>query len=128
MKLLNGIPYFFIICLFFSFDNQTHVNNNADAIIEMTNASKFVPSEITISTGDVVLWQNTSDLVHTVTCDPGEVINAKNVNLPEGAQPFNSGRMKPGTEFKHKFTKPGTYIYFCIPHEMTGMVGKVKVN
>ncbi|MCL5279758.1 MAG: plastocyanin/azurin family copper-binding protein [Planctomycetes bacterium] len=30
--------------------------------------------------------------------------------------------------FQHTFEVPGTYVYFCLPHEAMGMVGKVTVQ
>ncbi len=33
----------------------------------------------------------------------------------------------PGQSWKHKFTVPGDYTYFCIPYEKDGMVGHIDV-
>jgi len=96
--------------------------------VTMTNSAKFTPDSIVISAGDVVLWKNTSDLTHTVTCDPEKAVKEKDVSLPSAAKPFNSGNLKSGESFKKKFTVPGTYHYFCIPHEMLGMKGIVVVK
>ncbi|MBD3345169.1 MAG: hypothetical protein GF401_08925 [Chitinivibrionales bacterium] len=52
----------------------------------------------------------------------------KNVALPKGAKPFDSGTMQPGEEYRHTFTTAGLYRYFCIPHEKAGMVGEVIVK
>lgn len=126
MKVISIFPLVFI---FFFTNPMNHSSGKSPEVtIEMTNTSKFVPSEITVSKGDIVQWKNTSDLVHTVTCDPKKVIKPENVALPDGANPFNSGRMKPGTVYKKRFTTSGTYIYFCIPHEVTGMVGIIIVE
>ncbi|QBQ54317.1 plastocyanin/azurin family copper-binding protein [Nitrosococcus wardiae] len=32
--------------------------------------------------------------------------------------------MPPGGTYRHTFTVPGTYRYFCIPHEAQGMMGE----
>lgn len=107
---------------------EPETRQGSSTVVEMNNKSEFVPNEITISVGDDVVWKNTSDLVHTVTCQPEEAVDANNVNLPKGAEAFNSGRLSPGGSFKKTFTVKGTYKYFCIPHEATGMVGTVVVK
>ncbi|NIR46298.1 MAG: hypothetical protein GWN99_17830 [Gemmatimonadetes bacterium] len=48
--------------------------------------------------------------------------------MPEGAEPFNSGNLKPGASFSHEFSVAGTYTYFCIPHEGAAMIGTVIVE
>jgi plastocyanin len=97
------------------------------AVVEMTNALRYVPSEIKIAVGQTVAWRNTSHFTHTVTCDPSLASDPRDVQLPEGAEPFNSGVMRPGAVFRYTFTTPGRYKYFCIPHEYAGMVGMVDV-
>ena len=54
--------------------------------------------------------------------DPASVL------LPPGAQPFDSGDIPAGQVYRHTFTVPGEYRYFCIPHEDMGMVGTVIVQ
>ena len=93
----------------------------------MTNMLKFTPASDTIRVGQTVEWHNTSLLVHTVTCDPKLAAKAEHVALPEGAKPFNSGNMDPDVSYRHTFTVPGVYKYFCIPHEAAGMVGEIVV-
>ncbi|WP_241997224.1 plastocyanin/azurin family copper-binding protein [Halorubrum sp. SD626R] len=36
--------------------------------------------------------------------------------------------MAPSENYEHTFEEPGTYEYFCIPHEGSGMVGTVRVK
>ncbi|RMG67271.1 MAG: hypothetical protein D6715_05170 [Calditrichaeota bacterium] len=95
--------------------------------ITMTNTLKFNPASDTIRVGQTVEWRNTSLLVHTVTCDPKKAAKPEHVALPEGAEPFDSGNMDPDATFRHTFTVPGVYKYFCIPHEAAGMVGEIVV-
>jgi plastocyanin len=97
------------------------------AVVEMTNALRYVPREIKIAVGQTVKWRNTSHFTHTVTCDPSLAGDPRDVQLPEGAEPFNSGVMRPGAAFRYTFTTPGRYKYFCIPHEYADMVGTVEV-
>ncbi|MFB6304873.1 MAG: plastocyanin/azurin family copper-binding protein [Haloferacaceae archaeon] len=101
-------------------------------------AVAYDPASVSVSVGDEVVWYNNSSRGHTVT--------AYEDSLPEGAAFFASGgydseaaareawreeiggRLTNGDTFRHTFDRPGTYTYFCIPHEQAGMVGKVDVT
>jgi YVTN family beta-propeller protein len=96
-------------------------------IVHLTDADRYVPATLTIHVGDVVRWVNDSHEVHTVTDLPSKAAYREDASLPPGAEPFNSGYLKPGTSYEHRFTVPGRYTYFCIPHESPGMVGSVMV-
>lgn len=100
----------------------------ADTVkVQSTDLLKFEPAKVVIHVGDTVTWHNASVLVHTVTDVPKLAARAADVALPEGAEPFNSGNLQPNADFEHRFTVPGTYRYFCIPHEAAGMIGEVVV-
>ena len=99
-----------------------------DAVVEMDNRLRFLPDTVRVKVGGTVAWRNTSDIVHTVTADPERAARDESVRLPAGAQPFDSGDMVPGSEFRHRFTVAGSYTYFCAPHELAGMVGVVIVE
>lgn len=99
-----------------------------DATVTMSNQLKFSPGTVHIKVGQTVTWKNSSDLVHTVTLDPSAAAKKEDVKLPEGAETFNSGDIKPGATFSHTFTVPGEYQYVCIPHELAGMMGRVVVE
>jgi plastocyanin len=101
-------------------------------------AVAFDPVRITVGVGEEVVWENTSSRGHTVT--------AYGAAIPEDAAFFASGgydsetaareawqteiggRLGTGDVFRHTFEIPGTYEYFCIPHEQAGMVGTVEVT
>lgn len=93
----------------------------------MDNQLNFVPDTVRIEVRETVEWRNTSFLVHTVTADPDTAARAEHARLPEGAEPFHSGNMDPKTSWSHTFEVPGTYRYFCIPHEAAGMLGTIIV-
>lgn len=95
----------------------------------------FVPDRLTIQAGQMVTWVNDSTQMHTVT--------AYQDSLPAGAAYFASGDLPseraardelsagligPGESFSVTFDVPGTYRYFCIPHEAQGMTGTVVVE
>lgn len=98
------------------------------AVVEMTNTLTFIPDTVEVSQGETVEWRNTSLIVHTVTADPDKATLDESVRLPSGAAPFDSGDMDAGDVFQHTFKHPGTYRYFCIPHEGAKMWGTVIVQ
>jgi plastocyanin len=88
----------------------------------------YEPAKVTVKVGQPVEWINTGKNVHSVTLVPDDAQNPKDVSEPTGATTFDSGFMAPGGKFTHTFTVPGTYHYFCVPHEKAGMVGVVVVK
>lgn len=98
------------------------------ATVGMTNTLEFDPDTVRVEVGETVRWTNSSIIVHTVTADPDEATKDESVRLPEAAAPFDSGDLDPKATFRHTFEVPGTYRYFCIPHEGTKMYGTVIVE
>lgn len=98
-----------------------------DLVIEITKEHTFNPAEITVQTGQSVVWKNLTDEDHTVTCDLEKVDKKELVALPEGAMPFDSGDIKAGGTFRMSFSVTGTYGYVCNHHEEHGMAGKITV-
>lgn len=98
------------------------------ATVEMTDEFTFVPVEIVLKAGGKVTWVNSSEMTtHTSTADRKKAADAANVELPPGTKPWNSRFMDPGERFSVTFDEPGTYRYFCIPHEKLGMLGTIRV-
>lgn len=104
------------------------VGGGAAATVEMTSQLTFAPSSVTIQVGETVRWRNVSSVGHTVTADASEAQDPSNVELPDGAEPFNSGFVGADGTFSRAFTVPGTYRYFCIPHEGAAMLGTIVVQ
>ncbi len=100
--------------------------DGAAQVVEMTSTLSFYPSEVHIRAGDAVEWRNRSLFAHTVTDDPAKAGNPADSALPSGAEPF-SARVAPGEVYRHTFTVPGTYRYFCEPHEGLDMLGRIVV-
>ncbi len=90
--------------------------------------NRFCPSPINVACGQTVVWTNNSKVPHTITADPSLATNPRNVMLPAGAEPFNSGSIEPGKTYAHTFSIPGTYRYFSINEEGAGMIGEVVVK
>jgi plastocyanin len=94
----------------------------------LTDANQFQPATLSVPTGTTVTWTNTGSTQHTVTDDPSKAVNAADAALPAGAQAWDSGILNGGQTFTHTFTTPGTYKYFCIPHEALGMLATITVT
>ena len=103
--------------------------------VEMTSDQSFAPEDVTVSAGDTVTFRNTSSEAHSVTAYADDI--------PDGADYFTSGGfddesearenitetlVNAGDSFEATLTEPGTYRYFCIPHEEAGMVGRIVVE
>lgn len=96
------------------------------------NYLRFVPEEVTVSTGDTVRWVFESE-GHNVSAVPD---HDGKITLPDGADPFatygdDETRFTPvevGETFEHTFDTAGEYVYVCIPHSDQGMVGTVTVE
>lgn len=97
-------------------------------VVTMDNRLRFLPDAVRIRAGQAVRWENTSDIIHTVTADPELAADPAHVILPAGARPFDSGDMVPGAAFVHVFERAGTYQYVCLPHERARMIGVVVVE
>ena len=87
----------------------------------------FQPNLIKIKVGDSVEWKNVGNEVHHATSDPSLAIKPAEVTNPPGAEPFDSGFLRPGETFTHIFTVPGEYKYTCVVHEAKGMIGTIVV-
>ncbi len=88
-------------------------------IITLGANLQFSPEEVTISAGTPVRWVYESGPAHTVT-------------PRDDGQPGVWARQAMGTvgqTFDHTFNVAGqTYDYFCEPHELQGMTGRIVVQ
>ena len=78
----------------------------------------FEPDRITVPAGTTVTWDNTSLSRHTVTAEGG--------TFDSGSDPAKW--LQSGQKFSFTFTAPGTFNYYCLPHQQLGMVGTVIVE
>lgn len=100
-----------------------------NVVIMMTDkAPYYKPVKITIKPGETVEWKNDGQSVHSVSTEAQNAQNPKDASMPSGAQGFDSGFIPPGGAFSYTFKVPGTYKYFCLPHEKAGMIGYVTVK
>ncbi|SDX25846.1 Plastocyanin [Ruegeria halocynthiae] len=48
--------------------------------------------------------------------------------IPSAAEPWDSDFLLPDEYFEVTLTAPGVYDYYCLPHEMAAMVGRIVVG
>jgi plastocyanin len=82
----------------------------AEIAVKIDNFS-FSPDTITVPAGSTVRWTNRDDIPHTVV---------------DNNKAFKSSVLDTDEEFTYKFSKPGTYVYFCSLHPK--MTAKVVVK
>ena len=61
----------------------------------------YVPDTLVVPAGTIVRFVNTDSDIHTVTHRGGQ---------------FDSGLLFMNDSWTYRFSDPGTYEYFCIPH------------
>ena len=71
----------------------------------------FSPETLTISANSTVTWTNKDDVPHVIASTDGL---------------FRSKGLDTDDHYSFKFTKPGTYNYFCAIHPK--MTGKIVVQ
>jgi plastocyanin len=71
----------------------------------------FSPSDLTINVGDRVTWTNSDAVAHTATATGGA---------------FDTGDIGQGKSASVRFTRAGTYAYYCTPHP--SMTGTIRVR
>ena len=81
----------------------------------MMEDNYFEAANITVPAGSTVTWVHNGNNPHTTTSYDGL---------------WDSGIIQGGSggSFSFTFNEPGTYEYFCRPHENQGMVGSVTVT
>lgn len=107
---------------------QGGIERGMPATVTMTDRSQFEPPRVAVPVGTTVVWRNSSAMPHTVTADPAKAMTASNVQLPAGAEPFESETLQSGQTFVRQLTVAGEYRYVCHIHEGSGMVGVITVE
>ncbi len=108
--------------------NPAHAASTPVVVKMSDKAPYYAPEKVTIKAGETVEWVNKGDTIHSVSTEAANAQNAKDVSMPAGAKAFDSGFLAPGSKYDYTFIVPGTYHYFCLPHEGAGMVGTIVVK
>jgi plastocyanin len=103
--------------------------------VDMAAGQVFDPSGAQVQVGDTVTFVNTSKEAHTVTAYGSELpagapyfASGGAASESEAREDLTGGLIREGESYSFTFTEPGTYRYFCIPHEGAGMKGTVVVE
>lgn len=78
---------------------------------------EFNPRNLMVSVGDTVTWF-WHDGVHTTTSEL----------IPAGAASWDSPISSTSPSFSYVVSHPGTYTYFCQPHQSMGMTGSFTAS
>ncbi|HUY60948.1 MAG TPA: plastocyanin/azurin family copper-binding protein [Candidatus Dormibacteraeota bacterium] len=105
----------------------TAATAKSSVTVDATTSLKFIPATACLKAGGTVTWVNTGAIPHTTTDEPALASNKADAALPAGATGWNQLLPHGGSKFTLTLKVPGTYKYFCIPHELLGMVGQITV-
>jgi len=87
----------------------------------------FDPIGLKVAPGTVVRWVVEANLHTTTAYHPAN--GGHPLRIPQPAEPWDSDYLvEPGQRFEVVLTAEGVYDYFCTPHEMAGMVGRIIVG
>jgi plastocyanin len=88
----------------------------------------FDPIGLLIKPGQTVRWTNRNPgNSHTTTAyNPANF--GRPLRMPKEGKPWNSDFLLPNESFSVAFAVEGVYDYYCIPHEHSGMVGRIVVG
>lgn len=87
----------------------------------------FDPLGVLIQPGTTVRWIVEADVHTTTAYHPAN--DSHPLRIPRQAAPWDSGYLvNPGDSFEVTLTVEGVYDYFCAPHELAGMVGRIIVG
>ena len=129
LRLVAATALFVAIAGIFSLTSEQALadSGKTGAVVAITDSFRFEPDTVTIHAGEAVEWINRSHFRHTVTDDPKMAGQAEDAALPAGAEAFSSQEIPPAGSYRRTLSVPGTYRYFCMPHEGIGMLGKIVV-
>jgi plastocyanin len=110
---------------------ETRTRGEHEILAGPDETLSFRPERLTVEKGTTVTWRFVGP-DHNVSAVPD---HHPEVSLPDGAEPFASyedddrfATEAVGTTYSHAFRTPGEYVYACIPHATSGMVGTVRVE
>ena len=87
----------------------------------------FDPIGLRVVPGTTVRWVVEANVHTTTAYHPAN--GGHPLRIPKQAQPWDSDYLvEPGQTFEIVLTAEGVYDYFCAPHEVAGMVGRIIVG
>jgi plastocyanin len=100
---------------------------HADATVKLgadSGALVFEPASVTIKAGETVTWVNNAGYPHNIVFDEDAIPSGENADALSHEDYLNA----PGEKASSTFKTPGSYSYYCEPHQGAGMQGKVIVQ
>lgn len=103
------------------------------ALIEMKATTRgehvwFTPQGLAVAPRTLLLFVNRDPgNSHTSTAYHPAILG-RQLRMPVGADPWDSGILLPDEAFEVTLTVPGVYDFYCQPHELAGMVGRIVVG
>ena len=99
------------LLLFVALRSAPATGQSAPATDVKVDNFTFSPETLTVATNSTVTWTNKDDVPHVIASTDGL---------------FRSKGLDTDDHYSFKFTKPGTYNYFCSIHPK--MTGKIVVQ
>ncbi|WP_417269679.1 plastocyanin/azurin family copper-binding protein [Celeribacter sp.] len=102
-------------------------------VIEMRGTARgervwFRPYGLAVAVGTTLRFVNRDEgNSHTATAYHPDIYD-RTRRIPKSATPWDSDFLLPNESFEVTLTVPGVYDYYCIPHEMAAMVGRIVVG
>lgn len=88
----------------------------------------FDPFGLSVTPGSTIRFTNWDrGNSHTVTTYHPKFYDRMR-RIPAAAEPWDSDFLLPDECFEVTLTVPGVYDYYCLPHEMAAMVGRIVVG
>jgi rare lipoprotein A (peptidoglycan hydrolase) len=88
----------------------------------------FDPVGVLVQPGQTIRWVNLDPVYRHTTTAYHPKNSDHSLGIPNEAAPWNSDYLRPNETFSIRVTEEGVYDYFCIPHEKSGMVGRIVVG
>jgi plastocyanin len=109
-------------------ENGTSTPTRGDHTVEMYTDLYFDPIGLHVEPGETVSFELVSG-AHSATAYHPDNENAFERRIPEGAPAWDTGVFGEVDTFRNvTFETEGTHDYYCIPHKMVGMVGRIVVG
>ena len=98
-------------------DDDVTLVEGVEAPVQVLD-NTFRPEEVEVAAGTEVVWDNGGRNDHNVLPVEGDEWGVE------------ADELQPGDTYRHRFTEPGTYPYYCSLHGTTakGMVGTIVVT
>lgn len=88
----------------------------------------FSPQGVAVAAGSMIRFTNQdAGNTHTSTAYHPDLYD-RQLRIPSLAKPWDSDFIYPNQSYQITLTRPGVYDYYCLPHEMAAMVGRIVVG